>query len=268
MENFKVAIVVISFVVLAILLYYFFNTSSVYSSVQNATTMQMVNSSSLPNNGSNINYAYSIWVYVNDWSTNYGSYKVIFGRNYATGSAAMDGSTNCLPLNTSSGALKASGTFSPAPIVFLDQYENNLGVTIVCNVANTPTVETYVVPNGVPLQRWVHIAVSVYQTVLDIYIDGKLVSTNVLPGLPNIPQTSSTPTSTTTFYPNLYITPCGGFNGWTSKMQYFSTPLNPQQVWDLYSQGYGAGYFSNLFNQTGLTVTVNKNGVPQTSFTI
>jgi hypothetical protein len=147
-------------------------------------------------------------------------------------------------------------------VVFLGQYENDLGVLLQTNTSTSTSASTfkYVVNNAVPLQKWVHIVVSVYQTVLDIYIDGKLASTNVLQG------TAFTSTST----PDLYITPCGGFSGWTSKMQFYTTPLNPQQVWDLYTQGYGAGYLTTLFgsNQNGLTVTINKNGIPQSTYTI
>lgn len=248
MEPSKVMIVVICVLVLAFALYYFFNSSTALSNMQNAQTMQVISGSTLPTPGSN--FAYSIWVYINDWQTNIGQYKVIFGSNSVTGSS----DTSC---NIPDADSWSSSTSMPCPVVYLDSYENNLGVSLVVyDSTNTEQLNTIVTDNIIPLQKWVFITVSVYQTILDIYIDGKLVSTNILKGNAYVPSTT----------PDLYITPCGGFNGWTSKMQYFSTPLNPQQVWDLYSQGYGGSYFSN--DQNGITVTVNKNGVPQTSFSI
>jgi hypothetical protein len=250
MEPTKVVIVIICVLVLAFALYYFFNASSVYSSLQSAQTMQVVLGSSLPDNQGS-NFAYSIWVYISDWQTNIGQYKVIFGRN------AIANNTSDTSCNIPDPSTWSTSTSMPCPVVYLDEYENNLGVSLVINDSTgTPQLNTIVTDNVVPIQKWVFITISVYQTILDIYIDGKLVSTNILKGLANIPSTP----------PDLYITPCGGFNGYTSKMQYFSTPLNPQQVWDLYSQGYGGSYFSN--DQNGVTITVNKNGVPQSSFSI
>jgi Concanavalin A-like lectin/glucanases superfamily len=261
MEAPKVIIVVICFVVLALALYYFFGTSSALSSMQNAQSMQTIQASSLPSNqGTNLNFAYSIWVYINDWQVNIGSIKVIFGRNQATsGNDLTDSSAGCIP-NPDPNSWDST-TFMPCPIVYLDSYENNLGVSIVTQSSNgssTGALNVVVSDNAVPIQKWTQIAISVYQTVLDIYIDGKLVSTNILEG----------PVFTIAPNTNLYITPCSGFSGWTSQLQYFSNPLNPQQVWDIYSQGYGGGFFSGSSTQNGITVTVNQNGVPTSSFSI
>jgi hypothetical protein len=252
MEPSKVIIVVICVLVLAFALYYFFNSSSVYSSLQNAQTMQTILGSSLPTT-QGTNYAYSIWIYINDWQTNIGQYKVIFGKNAIT--TGTDSSSCGIFSDPSTWTASLS---QPCPVVYLDEFENNLGVSlVVTDPSGNAALNSIVTDNIVPIQKWVFIAISVYQTILDVYIDGKLASTNILEGLPYI-QPGATP--------NLYITPCGGFNGWTSKMQFFSTPLNPQQVWDLYSQGYGGSYFSN--DQNGVTITVNKNGIPQSSFSI
>jgi hypothetical protein len=37
----------------------------------------------------------------------------------------------------------------------------------------------------------------------------------------------------------IYITPAGGFSGWTSKFQYWPNATDPQSAWNIYSQGYG-----------------------------
>jgi hypothetical protein len=249
MEKFKVVILVVAFVALSILLFYFFHTNNIYSNVQNATNMQVISHSSLPINQTNSNFAYSIWFYINDWSTNIDKNKIIFGRNGGVTTSSAD----CMTSDT-----RYSPAFQPCPMVFLNAYENDLGVSLtVFDSSNNPTTTNTFYANNVPLQKWVHTVISIYGRTLDIYLDGKLVSTNILDGAAKIFSTS-----------DLYITPCGGFNGWTSKLQYFTTPLNPQQVWDIYKQGYGAGYLSNIMSQNQLTVTINKNGVPTSSFTV
>jgi Concanavalin A-like lectin/glucanases superfamily len=247
MENYKVAILVVCFVVLALLLYYFFQTNNIYSSVTSAVNMQIIPYGTLPTNNNTSNFAYSIWFYINDWSYQLGSYKMVLGRN---GGISTDSSA-CV-----SNPNQYSSGYKPCPVIYLDDYDNNLGVSLTVQDGSLNVVNTFTVSN-VPLQKWVNLVASVYGRTLDIYIDGKLVSTNVLDGVCVISANA-----------DLYITPCGGFNGWTSKLQYYTTPLNPQQVWNIYKQGYGAGYFSNLFNQNQLTVTINKNGVPTSSFTI
>ena len=47
----------------------------------------------------------------------------------------------------------------------------------------------------------------------------------------------------------VYITPKGGFNGWTSNFQYWDEASNPQQVYNIYKQGYGGGALGNIFNK-------------------
>jgi hypothetical protein len=122
---------------------------------------------------------------------------------------------------------------------------NNKGNTVVhtCSVGN------------IPIQRWVNLAISVYGRTLDIYIDGKLVRTCLLPGVANINNNA-----------NVYITPSGGFEGWTSKFQYFPTSINPQDAWNIYVKGYQGSLFSSSPYQVQLSLITN--GTTQSSITI
>lgn len=76
-----------------------------------------------------------------------------------------------------------------------------------------------------PLQKWVHVVVSQYNQVLDIYIDGKLRSSCVLPGFPDIVQD------------DLVISPDGGFGGMISKVEYTNSILSAKDVYNIYSMG-------------------------------
>jgi hypothetical protein len=90
---------------------------------------------------------------------------------------------------------------------------------------------------------------------MDIYIDGKLVRTCLLPGVANINNNS-----------NIYVTPLGGFEGWTAKFQYYPNSINPQDAWNIYSQGY-ANWLS-MFNAYQLQISLVENGTTQSSVTI
>ena len=100
------------------------------------------------------------------------------------------------------------------------------------SVSHTCTIKNF------PLQKWINLVISLQNQTLDIYLDGKLHKTCLLQGVPKI--SSEAP---------VQITPKGGFNGWTSNFQYWDDASNPQQVYNIYKQGYGGGILGNLFNK-------------------
>ena len=91
--------------------------------------------------------------------------------------------------------------------------------------------------------------------IVDVYIDGKLVKTCLLPGVANVNNNS-----------DVYVTPLGGFNGWTSKFEYFPNSLNPQEVWNIYTKGYSSPL--SLFGAYQVEISLVKNGNTQSSVTI
>lgn len=236
---------------------YFMRPSNVLNSmVSNAQTQVIIPASKLVggNNGTSSNFAYSVWFYINDWNYNYGKPKVLFGRLNPGGSDPSG--------NTQSGVQNVYGT-NPCPLVVLGAVENNLGIVLSCQGSPNPNVNLIHTCNvaNIPIQTWVNLLISVYGRTLDVYIDGKLVKTCVLPGVAKIPTTNP---------PSLYITPKGGFDGYTSKFQYWNTPLNPQQAWNVYNSGYSStgGKLASMFGQYKLDVTLMKNNTPVNSFQI
>ena len=97
-----------------------------------------------------MNYGYSIWIYIDNWSHGYGGIpKQIFNR----------GSN---------------------PIVSLGSVDNALTTTIKLTDDSTATCT---VPN-IPLQKWTNIIVTLNDKSLDTYLNGKLVKTCVLASPP------------------------------------------------------------------------------------
>jgi hypothetical protein len=84
---------------------------------------------------------------------------------------------------------------------------------------------TAVVP-GVPLQSWTNITVSIHDKAVDIYINGKLTQSNLIPFVPSPVNKSIT------------LTPAPGFIGWTSNFQYYPYNLTPAQIDNIYKAGY------------------------------
>ena len=48
---------------------------------------------------------------------------------------------------------------------------------------------------------------------------------------------------------SVYLTPDGGFSGYTSRFNYWSKPVGPQEAWNIYKKGPCGNMFSSLINQ-------------------
>jgi hypothetical protein len=190
-------------------MYYFGNnTTSYLAGLHDAKTSMSISSSNLPA-GSSADYTYSVWVYVNNWNYRLGEKKTILQRAPMT-QIAFDGNLN--------------------NIIFTLAVSPNSGTTPVnhkCTLEN------------VPLQAWTNVIMTLNGRSMDIYMDGKLVRTCVLPGVPYV-----------THGTNLELTPGGGFYGYTGNLQYINKAINPREAWAIYKEGYGgSSWFSNIVNK-------------------
>jgi len=251
------SIVLTVFVIVLIIMFfiYVFRDPYTLKNLQNGQNSSTISASSLATNGSNIpssNFAYSIWFYINDFNYRYGEPKVIFGRMGA-------------PSTGGKGSVQGLNGMDPCPAVVLGAVENNLEISLGCfpGINQRPTtaggktiVHTCKVSN-VPIQKWVNLTVSVYGRSLDVYIDGKLVKTCLLPGVANVNNNS-----------DIYVTPMGGFNGWTSRFQYYPNSLNPQEAYDIYVKGYGGNMFSNFLQGYQVQISLVENGMNKSTLTI
>jgi hypothetical protein len=257
MNPLTIIIAIVIVVLIYFLLRYLFSNPNLLLSLTNAQTATTIQATSLATNGSSTvpssNFAYSIWIYINNWNYRYGEPKVVFGR---MGSKST---------STTSSSISGISGLDPCPAVVLDPVENNLSISLGCfpGIDDEPTVpgSTTVVHTcsiaNVPIQKWVNLTMSVYGRSMDVYIDGKLVKTSLLPGIASVNNTS-----------NIYVTPSGGFDGYTAKLQYFPNSLNPQQAWNIYISGYNSNVLSNVFGQYQLKMSLEENGSTVNSITI
>ena len=196
-----IAVVVIILVILIIR--WIMGDSTKIDGLKDAKKVTKIQASDLEQSNAS-NYAYSSWFYIDDWSYRYGEPKIVLGR--------LDSDLN------------------PSPSIVLGAIENNLQIetTVYPNAqSTTPSKHTCNVAN-VPIQKWVNVIVSLYGRTLDVYIDGKLVRTCVLPGVAKVANNAP-----------VFVTPLGGFSGYTANIHYYGDALNPQQAYNIYRSGYG-----------------------------
>ena len=253
MSPLSIVITIVVIVLIFMLLRYIFTDPYTLQGIQDGKTSSTIDPDSLATNGSDVpssNFAYSVWFYVNNWNYRYGESKVIFGR---MGAMSGDGK----------GSVPGISGLDPCPAVVLGAVENNISISLGCypGADQQPTtsggntvVHTCSVAN-VPIQKWVNLVVSVYGRSMDVYIDGKLVRTCLLPGVASVNNNAK-----------VYVTPLGGFEGWTSKLQYYPNSLNPQEVWNIYTRGYSS--WTSMFNTYQVEISLVENGTTQSTVTI
>jgi len=118
----------------------------------------------------------------------------------------------------------------------------NNGSTPVCDI------------NDVDMQRWVNFTCVVSGRVLDVYYDGKLNRSCVLPG----PVVGS-PAGGGKQYVNTSV--LGGFNGFLNSVLFSGVALTPDRIYGLYQLGPqgSTSVLHSLTNNLGVKLTYNKN---------
>ena len=240
----SILLFLIILVLLIIVIQYIMKGTSTLSGLISGQTMQKIESTSLATSstsGNTSNFTYSIWFFIDDWNYRYGEPKVVFGR-MTTG----------------------TGEKEPCPSVVLGPVQNNILVSLAVYPGLDQAPESgknFIVHNcpvaNVPIQRWCNILISAYGRTLDLYLDGKLVRTCVLPGVAKIDSTAP-----------IYITPNGGFSGWTSKFQYWPDSCDPQKAWNIYKAGYGGSMLGNLFGKYTVKISLMEGDTEDSSFSI
>jgi hypothetical protein len=172
----------------------------------------------IPSSSLGNEYSLNMWIYINDYNYKYDEPKYVL----------MKGSTN---KNSNNGLYNSSN-----PGIYLDPTKNDLIISVEHQSGtelggNSPpsssdddTFGTCRVSN-IPLQRWVCINLSLYNNIMDVYIDGKLYKSCVTNGFP---KPNNEP---------MYFGFDGGFDGFVSKITWANKNLSPEEIYSRYEQG-------------------------------
>jgi hypothetical protein len=185
-------------------------------------------------------YGMQFWMFVKDWNYRFGEDKVVLRRIDPSLSGTYGPQVSLSPndntLNvtvslfpTDRNSVQAS---SPAPA---NQGGSATGDSFTCKVEN------------IPLQAWFSVSITVFQRNLDIYINGKLVKSCVLPGVPR------------PIAGDIQIGPSGGFSGSVCDVMSYAKMLVPNDAIAFYTAGTpcesqveksDSGLTGNLFGYT------------------
>jgi hypothetical protein len=141
------------------------------------------------------------------------------------------------------------------PLVTLGAMDNTLTTKI---ELQDGSFQPCVVQN-IPIQKWTNILITVNERALDTYMNGKLVKTCMLPSVPATPSGKNS---------SVYLTPKGGFTGYTARFKYWASPINPQEAWNVYRNGPGGNILTNFLGLYKLQLNFLKGSETKASITI
>lgn len=221
---------ILLFIVMLYLISWLFTKSKTLSSYSVASDSKTFASTDLTDPAS-LNYSYSVWIYVSAWDT--GVVKNVFRRNVGT-------------------------TTDPvySPKVYLDSQDNKLKVDIQYKSGTTQGTNTTSIMN-IPIQTWTNIIVSLNSKVLDVYVNGKLMKTSIIPGDPVSLKEGA-----------VDLTPSQSFTGYTSRFIYNANPMGPEDAWNVHKSGPGGNVLMSFLNQYKLKLSFIKSGEDVASITI
>lgn len=153
-----------------------------------------------------IEFTWSVWIFIDDLTYNSGKYKCVFYKGNDFASSPDQQGLN-FPNN--------------APGLYLDPNKNNL--TIFMNTYNVINEEVTI--EDIPLNKWVNIIIRCENTTLDIYVNGTIVKSHELHGVPK------------QNYGNVYVAPNGGFSGYISDLWYHNYALGIGEIAGLVAKG-------------------------------
>jgi len=184
------------------------DAKTLYVIPQDPNVPNSINVSRSANQNKGIEFTWSCWIFINDLVYNTSKYRCVFykGNDYASESSLTPSGLN-FPNN--------------APGLYITPNTNNL--EIIMNTFND--INQNVVINEIPLKKWLNVIIRCKNTTVDIYINGDISKSMQLDGVPK------------QNYGNVFVSPNGGFDGYTSNLWYYDYALNPIEITALVAQG-------------------------------
>jgi hypothetical protein len=203
-------------------------------------------------------YGIQYWMYISDWDYNFGKEKPVLQRKSAGNDAVVNPFISLHPTDNSLNVRvsvypsdNSAGAATPGADTTGDSYT--------CTVEN------------VPLQSWFSVSVTVFQRNMDVYINGRLVKSVVLPGVPK-PAVG-----------DIVLNDAGGFSGSVCNVHSYNGMLSPADAKSFFSAGTAcqapapttggappssSNAFITIFGYTFRFSTIDKAGKELSSLTL
>ena len=170
------------------------------------------------NQDAGIEFTWSVWIYIENLTYNANMYKCVFykGNDYTPDIKGINPNTKTIDI-------KDNGLNFPnnAPGLYITPNKNNMVV-----IMNTfQVINEEITIENVPLNKWVNVTIRCENEVMDVYINGMIVKSHKLHGIPK------------QNYGNVYVGMNGGFNGNISNLWYYDYALGITEIQNISTDG-------------------------------
>ena len=227
-------IIILGLIGLYYLYQYLFGVSSITDSTllskkQNADVQspKIVNADSLPGIYDGGEFSVSAWIYINNWAYRNGRNKHILSINGASSFDTLriylGGQQPKLHVRLHSKSANNSPSEGENLAVkdrdeLFNKMDPGSGALDSTSVCDLPEID---------LQRWVHITVAANGRTVDVYLDGKLARSCVLPDYFKVDAGGY----------RIVLLDYGGFGGFIESAKMFSAAISPDVVYKMYMAG-------------------------------
>jgi hypothetical protein len=147
-----------------------------------------------------------------------------------------------------------------------DNSTNNVSVSLGTIGTALETKTHTVTLENVPIQTWVNITATVNNRSLDLYLDGKLVETSILPYLPT-QSTAGIPLVVGGAAARDGEAAVGTFDGYISNFQYYARAIDPREAYAIYREGPGgSNWFGNFLSKYKIKLAFLNNNIEVADF--
>ena len=191
-------------------------SSNQVTDIKDATIESSVVAKAAPvSDGKEGSYGYQFWMYIKDWDYKFGEEKEVVTRVDSTNTSianpriTLHPTDNTLRVSVSIFPSSDSSKSEPAPA----GHSGSTDDVFVCDV------------DDIPLNAWVAVSVTVSSRNLDIYLNGQLVKSCLLSGVPK-PATG-----------DIYLNKNGGFSGYMCSFYHYAKMLQPADALSFFAYG-------------------------------
>jgi len=248
---------------------WFFKTNIIYDKVLAANSEPTENNkieNSIFNDNQSANFMLSVWFYIDNWSGNIGTEKNVLymasDANVSTHSALTGTMTgiSTQSLSVSDGTLGYKNLS-----ISLDKYQNNLFIDMETYSEDGNSVYVRYIIKNIAVQKWNCVILSIDTKTLDVYLDGKLRNSFILP---NLYRNALEADSEKHIYLGKADVSVSGFQGFITRVRYETNSIDPQTAYDIYKEGIDAKSAASIFDKYGLKVDFTEYGESIGSFSV
>jgi len=224
-------ILIVGFIVLYYAYQYFFGTAGLTGSViesgkitANQGLKTYTNQAKMYEGGE---YSVNLWMYVSGWSYLQGTRKHVVeigGSKFSSLLLALGSYKNSLSVRVDTTDASGNPVATTGGLTTADK---NQFFTPLTSDTSDLTTSTQCDIDTIDLQRWVQVTVVLNGNICDVFMDGKLVRSCVLPSYYKVDQSSQL----------VKVVDRGGFDGYVSNISTYNYALNPTTIYNMYMSG-------------------------------